>query len=92
MKYRDNMTPAEQATLLAEFNLDEQCYAEAFAYSWLDELSIAIWLAAQWEQAGKEAGVPRDEWDTEQHRRYFIEDIDSFDPVRDGWVGKDGRP
>jgi hypothetical protein len=78
----------------AEINLDEEIIAAAFGPCWLDELGIAIWLACLWEQANHYAGVPRDEWDTPRHREMFLEDIEGeepFDPVRMGWVGRDGR-
>lgn len=63
MKYRDNMTPEEEAAFWAEVTSFDQAYADAAAYD-----------AAHGE------GIVDDE------------ECEIFDPVRDGWVGKDGRP
>jgi len=64
MKYRDNMTPEEEAALLAEAHHMELCYAEADAFD--------------------AANAPAEDVDSDEY--------ECFDPVRDGWVGKDGRP
>lgn len=97
LKYRDNMSPDEEAAFVAEINLDEAMWDAVFARQWVEELGIAIWLIDQWEKANADTGgVPREEWDTERYRTMFCEDIecssDWNDPVRMGWIGKDGRP
>jgi len=59
MRYRDDMTPEEEAALLAESERLDKCYADA-------------------AEAEAEAQASEEE--------------ECEDPVRDGWVGKDGRP
>ena len=63
LKYRDNMTPDEEAALLAECDALDACHADADAACAAAEI------------------LPEDD-----------EGYELFDPVRDGWVGKDGRP
>ena len=63
LKYRDNMTPEEEAAFWAEVTRLDHAYNDAAAYD-----------AAHAEEVVDE------------------EARELFDPVRDGWVGKDGQP
>lgn len=97
IKYHDNMTPAEERALLDECKALDDAYSDAYAEDSMNpfyHLGLAIWLQVQWqEDLAANGGGLGDEYDTEQYRRYFWEDIgEHFDPVRDGWVGRDGRP
>lgn len=93
--YRDNMSDAETTALLAECEALDRAYGDYYgALHWLHELADAIWLAAEWEKAGAEFMAPRNEWDTQQARSYFISDcmLDELHELRRAALDHRGRP
>ena len=72
--YRDGMTDAEVETMLRQERALDAAYEAATGPTWEHQLGDAIWLQCKWEEAGAEFGAPRADWDTETHRRYFVED------------------
>jgi hypothetical protein len=94
-KYHNTMSDAEIAALLAEEQRLDQAYGDYYgARHWLHELADAIWLRAEWQIAGRDFMAPADEWDTEQHRRTFVDDCmqDEMHELRRAALDHKGRP
>ena len=95
MRYHDKMSDAEMKALLDKERILDEAYDSTYAaWHWLHELADAIWLRVEWEQAGADFMAPRDEWDTEQARCYFIADhmLDEMYELRRAALDHRGRP